>query len=65
MLHHIHRLELPYGWLEMESPCFLICSYFTLQKDGEYLSGHDMFLKHVATAFHIFVESTEKNCLEK
>jgi hypothetical protein len=35
------------------------------QKDGEYLSGHEMFIRHVATAFHIFVESTERNCREK
>ncbi|BFI43147.1 hypothetical protein AXG93_1633s1050 [Marchantia polymorpha subsp. ruderalis] len=38
---------------------------FLLQKDGEYLSGHDMFMKRVATAFHMFVESTERNCREK
>ncbi|CAM6084481.1 unnamed protein product [Calypogeia fissa] len=36
-----------------------------LQKDREYLSGHEMFMKRVATAFHMFVESTERNCREK
>ncbi|CAK9236168.1 unnamed protein product [Sphagnum tenellum] len=40
-------------------------SLYLLQKDGEYLSGHEMFIRHVATAFHIFVESTERNCREK
>jgi GTPase SAR1 family protein len=40
-------------------------AFFLLQKDREFLSGHDMFLKHVATAFHIFVDSTERSCREK
>ncbi|KAG0561482.1 hypothetical protein KC19_9G067700 [Ceratodon purpureus] len=40
-------------------------AFFLLQKDREYLSGHDMFLKHVATAFHVFVDNTERNCREK
>nr|BAH23792.1 dynamin-related protein 5B-2 [Physcomitrium patens] len=40
-------------------------SFFLLQKDREFLSGHDMFLKHVANAFYIFVENTERSCREK
>lgn len=36
-----------------------------LQKDGEYLSGHNMFMKRVSYAFHTFVESTERACREK
>ncbi|EFJ19523.1 hypothetical protein SELMODRAFT_110974 [Selaginella moellendorffii] len=38
---------------------------FLLQKDGEYLSNHDMFMKRVSTAFHLFVECTERACREK
>lgn len=38
---------------------------YLLQKDGEYLSGHNMFMKRVSAAFHMFVESTERACREK
>ncbi|KAH7431119.1 hypothetical protein KP509_08G030700 [Ceratopteris richardii] len=38
---------------------------YLLQKDGEYLSGHNMFMKRVSDAFHAFVESTERACREK
>eukprot|EP00249_Psilotum_nudum_P012773 c23975_g1_i1 orf=519-3485(+) len=38
---------------------------YLLQKDGEYLSGHDVFMKRVSAAFHMFVESTERACREK
>ena len=36
-----------------------------MQKDGEYLSGHEVFLKRVASAFNDFAESTERACREK
>lgn len=35
------------------------------QKDCEYLSGHQVFLRRVASAFDNFAESTEKSCREK
>ncbi|XP_021896544.1 dynamin-like protein ARC5 isoform X2 [Carica papaya] len=38
---------------------------YLLQKDSEYLSGHEVFLKRVASAFSSFAESTEKACHEK
>ncbi|KAJ4716930.1 Dynamin-like protein [Melia azedarach] len=40
-------------------------SVYLLQKDGEYLSGHDVFLRRVASAFNNFAESTERACREK
>ncbi|KAF2319755.1 hypothetical protein GH714_018553 [Hevea brasiliensis] len=40
-------------------------SVYLLQKDGEYLSGHDVFLRRVASAFNNFAESTERACHEK
>ncbi|XP_054778869.1 dynamin-like protein ARC5 [Prosopis cineraria] len=40
-------------------------SVYLLQKDGEYLSGHEVFLRRVASAFNNFAESTEKSCREK
>ncbi|XP_050376301.1 dynamin-like protein ARC5 [Argentina anserina] len=40
-------------------------SVYLLQKDGEYLSGHEVFLKRVASAFNDFAESTERACREK
>lgn len=36
-----------------------------LQKEGEYLSGHEVFLERVMSAFNKFAESTEKSCREK
>ncbi|QCD84073.1 dynamin GTPase [Vigna unguiculata] len=40
-------------------------SVYLLQKDNEYLSGHEVFLRRVASAFNNFAESTEKSCHEK
>ncbi|XP_061346523.1 dynamin-like protein ARC5 isoform X3 [Gastrolobium bilobum] len=40
-------------------------SVYLLQKDSEYLSGHEVFLRRVASAFNNFAESTEKSCREK
>ncbi|KAI5661446.1 hypothetical protein M9H77_20769 [Catharanthus roseus] len=40
-------------------------SVYLLQKDGEYLSGHEVFLRRVACAFNNFAESTERSCREK
>ncbi|KAF3435179.1 hypothetical protein FNV43_RR22266 [Rhamnella rubrinervis] len=40
-------------------------SVFLLKKDGEYLSGHEVFLRRVASAYNNFAESTERACLEK
>ncbi|KAG6506332.1 hypothetical protein ZIOFF_031655 [Zingiber officinale] len=38
---------------------------YLLQKDGEYLSGHEVFLRRVETAFNNFAESTERSCRDK
>nr|ATB19780.1 ARC5 [Hesperocyparis macrocarpa] len=38
---------------------------YLLQKDGEYLSGHDMFVKRITTAFYSFADATERVCREK
>ncbi|XP_057976631.1 dynamin-like protein ARC5 [Malania oleifera] len=40
-------------------------SVFLLQKDGVYLSGHEVFLRRVASAYNNFAESTERTCREK
>lgn len=40
-------------------------SVYLLQKDSEYLSGHEVFLRRVASAFNNFAESTEKSCRDK
>ncbi|KAJ3671652.1 hypothetical protein LUZ60_007731 [Juncus effusus] len=40
-------------------------SVYLLQKEGEHLSGHGMFLKRVETAFNNFAESTENSCRAK
>ncbi|GKV11115.1 hypothetical protein SLEP1_g22396 [Rubroshorea leprosula] len=40
-------------------------SVHLLQKEGEYLSGHEVFLRRVVSAFNNFIESTEKASREK
>ncbi|KAL7235910.1 hypothetical protein ACSBR1_019235 [Camellia fascicularis] len=40
-------------------------SVYLLQKEGEVLSGHDVFLRRVESAFNNFAESTERSCREK
>ncbi|KAJ8755009.1 hypothetical protein K2173_015521 [Erythroxylum novogranatense] len=40
-------------------------SVYLLQREGEYFSGHDVFLRRVASAFNNFAESTERACREK
>ncbi|KAF7143147.1 hypothetical protein RHSIM_Rhsim05G0111000 [Rhododendron simsii] len=40
-------------------------SVYLLQKEGEFLSGHEVFLRRVASAFNRFAESTERACRDK
>lgn len=40
-------------------------SVYLLQKDGEFLSGHEVFLRRVASSFNKFAESTGRSCHEK
>ncbi|KAL5704505.1 ARP2/3 actin-organizing complex subunit Arc5 [Ranunculus cassubicifolius] len=40
-------------------------SVYLLKKEGDYLSGHEVFLQRVESAFNNFSESTEKSCREK
>ncbi|XP_020253126.1 dynamin-like protein ARC5 isoform X3 [Asparagus officinalis] len=40
-------------------------SIYLLQKDGEHLSGHEVFLKRVEVAFNNFAETTERACRDK
>ncbi|XP_052194148.1 dynamin-like protein ARC5 [Diospyros lotus] len=40
-------------------------SVYLLQKEGEFLSRHEVFLRRVESAFNNFAESTEKSCREK
>ena len=38
---------------------------YLLQKDGQSLTGHDLFLKKVGSAFQNFIEFVEKTCRGK
>ena len=38
---------------------------FLLQRDGQFLNGHDLFLKRVGSAYHGFLEHAEKDCRAK
>ncbi|CAK9140462.1 unnamed protein product [Ilex paraguariensis] len=40
-------------------------SVYLLQKDGEYLSGHAVFLRRITSSFNNFAESSERSCREK
>ena len=33
-----------------------------LQRDGQFPTGHDLFLKRVGASFHAFIEGAEKAC---
>ncbi|GBF91812.1 dynamin ARC5 [Raphidocelis subcapitata] len=37
-------------------------SMFLLQRDGQCLSGHDLFLKRVGAAYHAFIDEVESGC---
>lgn len=41
---------------------FLFLLYWLDKKDGEYFSGHEVFLSGVALAYNNFTESTERTC---
>ncbi|GAB4820130.1 hypothetical protein N2152v2_007176 [Parachlorella kessleri] len=51
-LSHIQRRMLP-------------IAMHLLQKDGQFLNGHDLFLKRVGAAYHAYIDETEKNCRNK
>jgi hypothetical protein len=38
---------------------------FLLQRDGQFLNGHDLFLKRVGSTYHAFLESAEGECRNK
>ena len=38
---------------------------FLLQRDGQFLNGHDLFLKRVGSTYHAFLESAERQCRNK
>lgn len=38
---------------------------FLLQRDGQFLNGHDMFLKRVGASYHAFLEDAERACRGK
>ena len=40
-------------------------SMHLLQRDGQYLNGHELFLKRVGASFQNFIELIEKTCLSK
>lgn len=33
---------------------------FLLQRDSQFLTGHDLFLKRIGAAYHAFLESAER-----
>jgi hypothetical protein len=35
------------------------------QRDGQFLNGHDLFLKRVGAAYHGFLEEAERACRAK
>jgi len=35
---------------------------YLLQRDGQCLSGHDLFLKRVAASYHAFLDESERGC---
>ncbi len=35
---------------------------FLLQRDGQCLNGHDLFLKRVGACYHAFIDEVERGC---
>lgn len=38
---------------------------YLLQRDSQFLNGHDLFLKRVGASYHAFIEDAEKLCRGK
>jgi hypothetical protein len=38
---------------------------YLLQRDGQFLNGHDLFLKRVGATYHAFLEDAERSCRSK
>ncbi len=38
---------------------------YLLQRDSQFLNGHDLFLKRVGASYHAFIEEAEKVCRGK
>ena len=38
---------------------------FLMRKDGQFLNGHELFLKRVGSCYYAFVEETMRSCLNR
>ena len=52
-------LQLGYRFAHILRRMLPIAMYL-LQKDGQFLNGHDLFLKRVGASFHAFIDESEK-----
>ena len=58
------RLQLGYRFAHVLRRMLPI-AMFLLQRDGQFLNGHDLFLKRVGSTYHAFLESAEGQCRNK
>jgi len=59
---------LPTPWLQLGYRLshvmrrLLPVAMYLLQRDGQCLNGHDLFLKRVGACYHAFIDEVEKAC---
>lgn len=56
---HSRLLDVP-GSPHTLSPCALSFPFTRPQRDGQCLSGHDLFLKRVGAAYHAFIDEVRR-----
>ena len=57
-------LQLGYRFAHILRRMLPIAMYL-LQRDSQFLNGHDLFLKRVGASYHAFIEEAEKVCRGK
>ena len=64
MLSHASLLQLGYRFAHILRRMLPIAMHL-LQKEGQFLTGHELFLKRVGASFQAFIEFVEKTCRAK
>lgn len=60
----VYAVQLGYRFAHILRRMLPIAMYL-LQRDSQFLNGHDLFLKRVGASYHAFIEEAEKVCRGK
>ena len=63
-MRHVSLLQLGYRFAHILRRMLPIAMHL-LQKEGQFLTGHELFLKRVGASFQAFIEFVEKTCRAK